>query len=73
MQRTPLWPASWLPAVDKSRSSKSVEVQRVWEFYDERLHSRAWLVWSGAAEVHLPMLFGSVVVLSHLGPGFWVR
>ena len=24
VQRTPLWPASWLPAVDKSRSSKSV-------------------------------------------------
>ena len=37
VQRTPLWPASWLPAVDKSRSSKSVEVQRVWEIYDERL------------------------------------
>ena len=69
MQRTPLWPASWLPAVDKGRGSKSVEVQRVWEIYDERLQfmsrqdalqldesleagnvSRAWLVWSGAAE-----------------------
>ena len=37
IERTPLWPASWLPAVDKSRSSKSVEVQRVWEVYDERL------------------------------------
>ena len=37
VQRTPLWPASWLPAVDKSRGSKSVEVQRVWEVYDERL------------------------------------
>ena len=33
----PLWPASWLPAIDKSRGSKSVEVQRVWEVYDERL------------------------------------
>ena len=33
----PFWLASWLPAVDKSRSSKSVEVQRVWEVYDERL------------------------------------
>ena len=30
-------PASWLPAIDKSRRSKSVEVQRVWEVYDERL------------------------------------
>ena len=26
---TPLWPASWLPVVDKSRGSKPVEVQRV--------------------------------------------
>ena len=33
---TPLWPASWLSAVDKSRGSKSVEVQRVWDFFDER-------------------------------------
>ena len=37
VQRTPLWPASSLPANDKSRGSKSVEVQRVWEVYDERL------------------------------------
>ena len=34
---TPLWPASWLPALDRTRGSKSVEVQRVWEIYDERL------------------------------------
>ena len=69
VRRIHLWPASWLPAIDKSRGSKSVEVQRVWEIYDERLQfvsrqdalqldeslgagdfSRAWLVWSGAAE-----------------------
>ena len=37
VQRTPLWPASWLPAVEKRRGSKSVEVQRVWDIYDERL------------------------------------
>ena len=36
-QRTPLWLASWLPAVDKSRGSKSVEVQSVWENYDDLL------------------------------------
>ena len=36
VQCTPLWPASWLPAIDKSRGSKSVEVQRVWKVYDER-------------------------------------
>ena len=34
---SPLWPASWLPAVDKSRGSESVEVRRVWEVYDDRL------------------------------------
>ena len=34
---TPLWPASWLPVVDKTRGSKSAEVQRGWEVYDERL------------------------------------
>ena len=37
VQRTPLWPASWLPAVDMGKGSKSVEVQRVWEVYDDRL------------------------------------
>ena len=37
VKRTPLWPASWLPAIDKTRGSKSVEVQRVWEIYDDRL------------------------------------
>ena len=35
--RTSLWPASWLPAVDKGRGSRSVEVQKVWEVYDECL------------------------------------
>ena len=34
---TPLWPASWLPTLDKSGNSKSIEVQRVWEVYDDRL------------------------------------
>ena len=34
---TPLWPASWLSAVDKTRNSKSAEVRRVWEIFDERL------------------------------------
>ena len=29
---TPLWPASWLPAVDKGRGSKSVEVLRFGRF-----------------------------------------
>ena len=33
VQRTPLWPASSLLANDKSGGSKSVEVQRVWDFF----------------------------------------
>ena len=37
VQRTSLLPASWLPVLDKGRGSKSVEVQRVWEIYDDRL------------------------------------
>ena len=37
VQRTHLWPAFWLPAIDKSRGSQSVEVHRVWEVYDDRL------------------------------------
>ena len=76
VKRTPLWPASWLPALDKTRGSKSVEVQRVWEVYDERLQfmsredalgldeallrgdvSRAWMVWSSAAEKALADAF----------------
>ena len=43
VQRTPLWPASWLPAVDESRGSKSAEVQSVWEIYDDRLQFKARL------------------------------
>ena len=78
VSRTLFWPASWLPAVDKSRGSKSVGfgVRRVWEVFDERLQfmsrqdalqqdesldagdvSRAWLVWSWAAEVALADAF----------------
>ena len=36
-----LWLASWLPAVEKSRGSKSAKVLRVWEVYDDRLHFMA--------------------------------
>ena len=34
---TPVWPACWIQAVDRSRSSRSAEVRKVWEVYDERL------------------------------------
>ena len=42
VRRSPLLPASWLPALDKSRGSKSVEVQRVWEVYDDPLQFMSW-------------------------------
>ena len=56
---TPLWPASWLPAVDKTRGSKSVERLQFMSrqgasLLDESLGrddvSLAWTVWSRAAE-----------------------
>ena len=28
-----MWPASWLPVLDKSRGSKAAEVRRVWDIY----------------------------------------
>ena len=34
---TPLWPASWVSSVDRSRFCKSAEVRRIWDVYDERL------------------------------------
>ena len=37
VQRSPLWPASWLPVLEKSRGSKAAEVQRVWDIFDDRL------------------------------------
>ena len=65
----------------KSRGSKSVEVQRVSEVYNERLQfmsrqdallldesldaddvSKAWLVWSGAAEAALADALSVLVV-----------
>ena len=66
VQRTPLWPASWLPVVDKSRGSKSVEVQRVWEVYNERLQFVSWrdaVLLKGLASIWAPASEDS----SHVG------
>ena len=38
-------PAAWVSAVDQTRGSKSAEVRRIWEVYDECLqvvHPRFW-------------------------------
>ena len=37
VQRSPLWSASWLPVLDKSRGSKAAEVQGGWEICYDRL------------------------------------
>ena len=34
---SPLWPASWVSAVDKTRTSRSAEVWEIWEIYDKFL------------------------------------
>ena len=34
---SPLWPASWVAAVDKTRTSKSAVVRDIWEMYDKAL------------------------------------
>ena len=46
-----LWLAAWVACSDRSGGSKSVEVRRIWEVYDESLLS-----------VH-PLPFGRVSVL----------
>ena len=42
-----LWPAAWVAYADKSRSSKSVEVRRIWEAYDESLSLVHPAFWEG--------------------------
>ena len=34
---SPLWPASWVSVVDKTRTSRSAEVRDIWEIYDKCL------------------------------------
>ena len=62
VQRAPLWPASWLPSLDRSRGSKSAEVQRVWEIYDDRLQFMARLKLS--VQMSLLMQVTSLVLCS---------
>ena len=52
-----LWPAAWVACSDKSRSSKSVEVRRIWEVYDESLLSVHPAFWEG---VRSSLLAGDV-------------
>ena len=42
-----LWPAAWVSCVDKSRGSKSLEVRRIWEVYDESLSFIPPAFWRG--------------------------
>ena len=54
---TPLWPASWVSSVDRSRSSKSAEVRRIWDVYDERL---GWVHAEDALSVDRAIALGDV-------------
>ena len=49
--------AAWVSAVDKSRGSKSTEVRRIWEFYDECLQVVQPRFWEG---VRSALSFGDV-------------
>ena len=42
-----LWPAAWVAYADKSRRSKSVEVRRIWEVYDDSLSFIPPAFWRG--------------------------
>ena len=61
---TPVWLACWVPVIDRSRGSKSAEVGRTRDIYDDRLQvivvqdsvddvTAARLVWSRAADAAL--------------------
>ena len=52
-----LWPAAWVSCADKSRGSKSVEVRRIWEVYDDSLSFIPPAFWRG---IHSSLLAGDV-------------
>ena len=52
-----LWPAAWVACSDRSRSSKSVEVRRIWEVYEESLLFVHLAFWEG---VRSSLLAGDV-------------
>ena len=54
---TPLWPASWVSSVDRSRCSRSAEVRRIWDVYAERLR---WVDASDALSVDVAIASGDV-------------
>ena len=54
---TPLWPASWASSVDRSRCSKSAEVRRIWDIYDERLR---WVDAGDALSIDSALASGNV-------------
>ena len=42
-----LWPAAWVACSNRSRSSRSVDVRRIWEVYDESLSLVHPAFWEG--------------------------
>ena len=54
---TPLWLASWVSSVDRSRSSRSAEVRRIWDVYGEQL---GWVHAEDAISVDRAIALGDV-------------
>ena len=59
-----LWPAAWVACSDKSRISRSVEVRRIWEVYDESLSLVHPAFWEG---IRSSLLAGDVFLLGVFG------
>ena len=73
---SPLWSASWVSAVDKSRNSKSAEGRGIWEIYDNCLqfvlvsHALAVRDALDGADVHLTWRVWSTAAEAALASAF---
>ena len=74
---SPLWPAFWVSAVDKSRNSISVEVTEIWEIYDRCLEfvpvfeAQAISDALAVTNVHLAWELWSAAAERALASAFW--
>ena len=70
---TPLWPASRVSAVDKTRCSKSVEVRDVWDIYDDTLRfvpiGDAWAIDDALVDGDLHLAWEHLVFCCWKGTG----
>ena len=62
---TPLCPASWASATDKSINSESAEVRDIWDIYD---HVLQFIPGDDAGGMMVPSLIGMLILPGRLGP-----